>query len=309
MEIHIISGFLGSGKTTFINHYVPFLEGKIAIIENEFGSVGLDGRLIQAGDIPLREINSGCVCCSLRGNFESTIVELCQEIQPDFILIEPSGIAQLSEIIKACRNVERLVPGTIIIGRLITLVDVQSFQDYHESFGPFYADQIENAKLILLSNLDGFSDNERNKVISKLQKINRNAVLYNGDWRLLENRDLDILLRESDKVPQFETSESTKNEPGNRIFESRNFEDLLPVTEDQIRDMLDNLSQQKFGKVLRAKGIIPGISGKPYKVDYTPYQSHVVAFEDYLSPALIFIGINLSESLSQMLKDREFIPY
>ena len=101
MEIQIVSGFLGAGKTTFLNKYLPLLGGNTVVIENEFGDVGLDGELIQ-GDLPVKELYAGCICCSLALDFQKGIKELAEQFHPDRIVIEPSGVGRLTDVVKAC---------------------------------------------------------------------------------------------------------------------------------------------------------------------------------------------------------------
>ena len=148
MEVQVVSGFLGAGKTTFLNHYLPALAGKTVLIENEFGEVGLDGELIQE-DIPVREIYAGCICCSLAIDFRQGIKEIAEKFSPDQIVIEPSGVGRLSDIVKACQKAREKEGIDLTITKLIAMVDVKSFEEYREDFGDFYLDQIQHAGLIL----------------------------------------------------------------------------------------------------------------------------------------------------------------
>ena len=134
MIIQIISGFLGAGKTTFINKYISGNKDKTVIIENEFGKIGLDKKLIE-GNIPVREINSGCICCSLVADFRESIRKIINDFSPDRIIIEPSGVAQLSDILKVCNFFNREYG--IEISDKIVIVDIESFEDCLEDFGNF----------------------------------------------------------------------------------------------------------------------------------------------------------------------------
>ena len=145
MIIQIISGFLGAGKTTFINKYISGNKDKTVIIENEFGKIGLDKKLIQ-GNIPVREINSGCICCSLVSDFKESIREIINDFSPDRIIIESLGVAQLSDILKVCNFFNREY-NTEILDRIV-IVDIASFEDCLEDFGNFYVNQIENASTL-----------------------------------------------------------------------------------------------------------------------------------------------------------------
>ena len=134
MEIQVISGFLGAGKTTFLNQYLPVLKGKTVVIENEFGDVGLDGELIQE-DVPVREIYAGCICCSLALDFRKGIKELKEQFSPDQLVIEPSGVGRLSDIVQACNKAREKEGIDLTITKLITIVDIKSFEEYREDFG------------------------------------------------------------------------------------------------------------------------------------------------------------------------------
>lgn len=199
MEIQIVAGFLGAGKTTFLNKYLPLLPGKTVVIENEFGDIGIDGGLIRE-DIPVQEIYAGCICCSLALDFRKGIKEIAEKFHPDRILIEPSGVGRLSDIVKACRKAREKEQVGLRITKLITMVDITSFEEYEEGFGAFYRDQIERAGLLLLSNIDGLDSEGKKRVIGRLRELNPKAVLYCGDWRQMEEKPLlELLMKELKK--------------------------------------------------------------------------------------------------------------
>ena len=128
MEVQIVSGFLGAGKTTFLNKYLPLLKGKTVVIENEFGDVGLDGELIQ-GDIPVKELYAGCICCSLALDFQKGIKELTEQFHPDRIVIEPSGVGRLTDVVKACDRAREKEGIDLRITKLIVISDITEFED------------------------------------------------------------------------------------------------------------------------------------------------------------------------------------
>ena len=156
MEIQIVSGFLGAGKTTFLNKYLSLLGGNTVVIENEFGDVGLDGELIQ-GDLPVKELYAGCICCSLALDFQKGIKELAEQFHPDRIVIEPSGVGRLTDVVKACGRAKEKEGIDLRITKFIVILDITEFEDYIDGFGAFYLDQIQNAGLILLSHLEQVS--------------------------------------------------------------------------------------------------------------------------------------------------------
>lgn len=147
-EVYIVSGFLGAGKTTLIQKIIreAFSGRKIALIENDFGEASIDANLLRNEQFEVTEINSGCICCSLSGDFVKALSELLRAYEPEVIIIEPSGVSKLSDVEKACSEIDQ-----IKIMAKITVVDTKRFQSYYENFGAFYEDQIKNADMIILS--------------------------------------------------------------------------------------------------------------------------------------------------------------
>ena len=152
MNIQIVSGFLGSGKTTFLNRYMTCLQGRVAVIENEFGPAGLDAQLL-GEEVPVKEISAGCICCSM--DFQQGIAEVEQKYHPDYLLIEPSGVGRLSDVVKACTE------QGYSVDQLITMVDLSSYEDYAQAFGEFYLDQIRGANLLLPTCFQDLPDSKR----------------------------------------------------------------------------------------------------------------------------------------------------
>ncbi len=170
-NINIVSGFLGCGKTTFLNKVIPNMQGSNALIENEFGNIGIDGDLIHHS-LPIKEIYSGCICCTVKENFNKALEELVLDYKLDNIFIEPSGVGSLSDILKVCNRVSLNSTLNIKIRDVITIVDVDSFNDYIDNFGSFYLDQIENAQMIFLSHFENLVDSEVEEIIEKISLIN-----------------------------------------------------------------------------------------------------------------------------------------
>lgn len=189
-KIDIISGFLGAGKTTLIKKIIghSFRSEKVVIIENEFGEIGIDGGLIKDSGFEIKEINSGCICCSLVGDFERSIEEIIIEINPDRIIIEPSGVGKLSEIIKACKTDK--LRSSIQINMLLTVVDVERFNLYIENFGEFFEDQIKNGRTILLSRTQEASQEKIESVVREIQKINDRCNIVTTPWENLMIKDI-----------------------------------------------------------------------------------------------------------------------
>ena len=267
MIIQIISGFLGAGKTTFINKYISGNKGKTVIIENEFGKIGLDKKLIQ-GNIPVREINSGCICCSLVSDFRESIREIINEFSPDRIIIEPSGVAQLSDILKVCNFFNREYD-TEILDRIV-IVDIACFEDCLEDFGNFYVDQIENASIIMFSDIEEVKSNDIDRIILKMKKINPEAAIFKEDWRKITSDEIETILeearinirkaKEADTSGKIHSSEGHHHHSADNVFESVAFNNIKIFSEKDVKELKEKISDGFFGKVIRAKGIIPAES-------------------------------------------------
>lgn len=270
MEIQIISGFLGTGKTTFLNKYLPMLPGLTAVVENEFGEVGLDGTLLQ-DDIPVKELSAGCICCTLALDLAEGIVEIANKYQPDRILIEPSGIGKLSDVVGACEKVKDKID--IKITKRIVLVDACDCAAFIEDFGQFYSNQIEHANIIFLSNVADAAEDEMKEAKECIRNLNADAIIYEGDFRALDKAELLAVLKMAETIA-CSGSEGTDDievmlTPAGQLFSNITLEESDPMTEEEIQELLAGLPNEKFGYVLRAKGIVPAKGGGNWHFDYT----------------------------------------
>ncbi|CEQ29232.1 CobW/P47K family protein [[Clostridium] sordellii] len=180
IKIDVVSGFLGSGKTTLIKHMLESIENeKVVIIENEFGQIGIDGDLISKSGIDVLELQNGCICCSIKLNFRDTLLDIIEKFNPDRILIEPTGIGLLSEIISMIENLK--LKNTLSINSLITVVDGLNYFDYIDNFGDFFEDQIKNASILMISKTQLIGKDELNKVELSLKNLNKKANIINKD--------------------------------------------------------------------------------------------------------------------------------
>lgn len=178
-KIDIISGFLGAGKTTLIKKLLAeaFKGQQVVLIENEFGEIGIDGGFLEESGIEIREMNSGCICCSLVGDFGTSLKEVINTYHPDRIIIEPSGVGKLSDVIKAVKNVD--VDCEISLNSYTTVVDVNKCKMYMRNFGEFFENQLEYAKIIILSRTDTpkATDEKIEKVVEMIRGVNQDAVI------------------------------------------------------------------------------------------------------------------------------------
>ncbi|WP_432404114.1 GTP-binding protein [Wukongibacter sp. M2B1] len=293
INIDIISGFLGAGKTTFLKKVIPKLEGKIALIENEFGDIGIDGDLIN-NELPIKEIYAGCICCSVVHDFKRAIEELVSEYRPDHILIEPSGVGSLSDIIKICRKISENCDLDIKINNLITIVDLSAFDDYSENFGGFYIDQIENAHIILLSHFDGIGQKEIEKTISKIRLKNEKAIILKDEWYSYDGKKI-IEILSTIKSYEFDFKEKLLSMPANKIFSTFSVANPRIFSENQVDEILDSLKDREYGFAVRAKGILELVGNKFIYFDFTPYHQNWGYIEECKETKVAVIGCNLKK--------------
>ena len=185
LKIDIISGFLGAGKTTLIKKLLSsVLKGqKIVLIENEFGDIGIDGGFLKESGIQINEMNSGCICCSLVGDFKKALNQVYEEYAPDRIVIEPSGVGKLSDVLQAVLSAQ--LPNSEI-SSLTTVVDAKKCKMYMKNFGEFYKNQIEQAKCIVLSHTKDISDDKLEYCLDTVKSLNENAVVVTPPWDEIE---------------------------------------------------------------------------------------------------------------------------
>lgn len=295
MEIQIISGFLGTGKTTFLNKYLPLLSGLTAVVENEFGEVGLDGALLQ-DDIPVKELSAGCICCTLALDLAEGIVDIVNKYQPDRILIEPSGIGKLSDVVAACEKVKDKLD--IEVTKKIVLVDACDCEIFIEDFGQFYSNQIEYANIIFLSNVAEATEEERKGAKACIRDLNPDVIIYEGDFRELDKEELLALLGMAETIRGKEKEEADDLEimcgPIGPLFSNLTLEDADPMSEEEIQALIQGLNDEKFGYVLRAKGIVPAMDGGNWHFDYTVSKQSYEKIEENLNRVIV-IGSGLNK--------------
>ena len=181
LKIDIISGFLGAGKTTLIKKLLSsVLKGqKIVLIENEFGDIGIDGGFLKEAGVQINEMNSGCICCSLVGDFKKALNKVYEEYSPDRIVIEPSGVGKLSDVLQAVLSAE--LPNSEI-SSLTAVVDAKKCKMYMKNFGEFYKNQIEQAKCVILSHTKGIDGAKLDYCLETVKSLNPSAVIVTTDW-------------------------------------------------------------------------------------------------------------------------------
>lgn len=348
-KIDIISGFLGAGKTTFIKKLLQeAISGEqVVLIENEFGEIGIDGGFLKDSGIEIREMNSGCICCSLVGDFGKSLSEVLTKYKPDRIIIEPSGVGKLSDVMKAVIDVSADMD--VALNSAVTIVDAAKCKMYMKNFGEFFNNQIENAGTVVLSRTDITDTAKIQKDVEMIREKNPKAAIVTtplaelGGSQLLEiieKRDtmLDDLLEEVRESHHHHDDdecccghdhdhehhhhhddddeccchehhhhhhdhdedgdhEHEHHHHADEVFTSWGMETIVPVTKDQLEDILKRLAETKeFGDVLRAKGMLPTENpGEWLYFDLVPEQYEIRDGKPDYTGKVCVIGASLKE--------------
>ena len=372
-KIDIFSGFLGAGKTTLIKKLIQeaYKGERIVLIENEFGEIGIDGGFMKDAGIEVNEMNSGCICCSLVGDFGKALEKVLSEYAPDRILIEPSGVGKLSDVIKAVKNIEAKEAE---LNAFTTVVDANKCKMYMKNFGEFFNDQIENASSIILSHTDSASDEKTEKAVELIREHNKDAVIIATPWDKVTGKEiLSAMERENTLEAELKKLEESHHHHDEHcdchehhhhdehcdchehhhhdehcdchehhhhdehcdchehhhhnehcdchehhhhdehcdchehhhdhhhhhaddVFTSWGTETTKKYTKEQIKSALNELSDfEKFGTVLRAKGIVECECGKWLHFDYVPGEPDVREGSAAVIGRICVIGSKINE--------------
>ncbi len=315
-KVDIISGFLGAGKTTLIK---KILEEKLqrenlVIIENEFGEIGIDGSILKKSNVEVKEINSGCICCTLAGDFEKALKEVVRKYKPDRIIIEPSGVGKLSDIIKACSTPQ--LKGLLKINMIITVVDVLKYQVYLDNFGEFFENQIKNAKTIILSRTQKVDSKKIESVVNSIRNINSKLNIITTAWESI-NTDIIMAVAEQDELLSLEQQIKrtnkvvikenkhhkgckcgcNQNHNADEIFQVWSVETPKIYKEEEVREILNVMENNKsYGFILRGKGILQVDKDKWIQFDYVPGEIEVKNTSADYTGRLCIIGRDLNKN-------------
>jgi G3E family GTPase len=335
IKVDIISGFLGAGKTTLIKHLINTVyEGQnIVLIENEFGEIGIDGGFLKEAGISIREMNSGCICCSLVGDFSKSLSEVVNTYKPDRIIIEPSGVGKLSDVIKAVLDVKEELDLSIEYKAVV--IDVTKCRMYLKNFGEFYINQIENASSIFFSRTDIAKETKIEEIIEMIRKHNATASLITTPCEdlstdiiieALENKNTlnDLLDEEEDEEEgcscghdhdhdhhhhDHEEGCSCGHDHGHDhnhhhaedVFTSWGMETAVSYSKDTLKEIFDRFEKETKGAILRSKGIVKASDSEEWiYFDYVPGQFDIrYGKPDYIGKVCV-IASNFTE---EELKD------
>ena len=322
-KIDIISGFLGAGKTTLIKKLVAdaFQGEKLVIIENEFGEIGIDGGFLKESGIQITEMNSGCICCSLVGDFGNALKDVLEKYSLDRVIIEPSGVGKLSDVIKAVKN----IGDDVKINSTATVVDASKCKMYMKNYGEFYNNQIESAGTIILSRTQNVSEEKLAKVLTMIKEKNDEASVITTPWDQIDGKKI---LDAMEKVNTLEKEllEEHHHHDGecggghehhhhdhdeecgcghhhehghhhaDDVFTSWGVETAHKFTEEELKDIVSKLASDKsFGDVLRAKGIVASDEGEWFHFDLVPEETELRRGAADYTGRICVIGSNLNE--------------
>lgn len=299
IKVDVVSGFLGSGKTTLIKKLLKEYENeKVILIENEFGEIGIDGDIIEREGFEVFEISSGCICCIMKKDFVDVLKRVIVEFNPERIVIEPTGLSILSEIIEVLNSED--LKKACSINSLITVIDAVNYLEQSEAFGEFFEDQIVNAEKLILSKTQMVDENTLKETIKSLKDFNPGAEIIVSPWKNLNSSELKELLSENFKG-EFKDLFYTDFKPcSENQFQTMGIETTYRFTDDELNEILNKLKDEEYGEVLRAKGFLKGRGGY-FEFSYTNGQ---YLLEEKLSKAsgkLCVIGRNLEKEKIKVL--------
>ena len=359
-KIDIFSGFLGAGKTTLIKKLIKeaFAGEQIVLIENEFGEIGIDGGFMREAGIQVNELNSGCICCSLVGDFREALKKVVETYHPDRILIEPSGVGKLSDVTRAVEGVAEDLP--VILNSFVTVADVNKVKMYMKNFGEFYDDQVSHASCIILSRTGNASEEKVAAAVAMLAEKNPTATIVTTDWTVLTGAQIvSVMDGKRDLVAELLTEARAANvahadedehehhhhhhhdedddedehehhhhdhdgecgcghdhdhehhhhhdgecgcghdhhhHHADEVFTSWGRETIKKFTREGLEKILEALSESdKYGIILRAKGMLPAEDGTWIYFDMVPEETEIREGAPEYTGRLCVIGSKLDE--------------
>ena len=335
-KIDIFSGFLGAGKTTLIKKLLKeaLHDTKVVLIENEFGEIGIDGGFLKESGIEIKEMNSGCICCSLVGDFGTSLKEVLSTYAPERILIEPSGVGKLSDVVKAVDDVAKDMD--VQVNSAVAVVDATKCKMYIKNFGEFFCNQIACAGTIILSRTQNMSEDKLKTCIDMIREYNKEATIITTPWEALQGEDILKTIEGADKLEDMiqallaeehdhehehhhhdDEDECCHHEHhhdhgpdctcgchdhdhhhhhhADEVFTSWGEETAKKFTTDEIKEKLHALEDGSYGMILRAKGMVPAEDGTWIYFDYVPGESDIRSGAAQVTGKLCVIGSKIDE--------------
>ena len=286
MKILLVSGFLGAGKTTFIKEMAKNINLEFVVLENEYADIGIDGDFLDEKNLNVWEMSEGCICCSMKGDFKSSIKRIYSEINPEYLIIEPTGLGMLSSIVENIREIDN---NDIEILNPLTLIDVTSFNEYLETFNNFFIDNLKNTGKVILTKLENYNPFDIENIKDKILKINSDLEIITNDYRTFPKEWFGEILNKNIDNKIIDKNFSLKTHINLRTFSKEN---VNLKTMDELGLFLNRLVNGDFGKIYRAKGIvkIDGYWGK-FNLVYKNFEMEPIT--DAKGTKIVIIGNNL----------------
>ena len=286
MKILLVSGFLGAGKTTFIKELAKDINLEFVVLENEYADIGVDKDFLDEKNLNVWEMSEGCICCSMKGDFKSSIKKIYSEINPEYLVVEPTGIGMLSSIIE---NIREINNNDIEILSPLTLIDITSFNEYLETFNNFFIDNLKNTGKVMLTKLENSNHFEIYNIKNDILRINNNLEIITTDYRNFPKEWFANLLNKSIDNKVIDKNFSLKKHINLKTFSKEN---VNLKTMDELGLFLNKLVNGDFGKIYRAKGIvkIDGYWGK-FNLVYKNFEMEPIT--DAKETKIVIIGNNL----------------
>ena len=286
MKILLVSGFLGAGKTTFIKEMAKNINLEFVVLENEYADIGIDGDFLDEKNLNVWEMSEGCICCSMKGDFKSSIKRIYSEINPEYLIIEPTGVGMLSSIVENIREIDN---NDIEILNPLTLIDVTSFNEYLETFNNFFIDNLKNTGKVILTKLENYNPFDIENIKDEILKINSDLEIITNDYRTFPKEWFGEILNKNIDNKIIDKNFSLKTHINLRTFSKEN---VNLKTMDELGLLLNRLINGDFGKIYRAKGIVKvdGYWGK-FNLVYKNFEMEPVT--DAKGTKIVVIGNNL----------------
>ena len=324
-KIDIISGFLGAGKTTFIKKMLEevFSGEKVVLVENEYGEVGIDGGFLKDSGIEIKELNSGCICCSLVGDFNRSLNEVIETYHPDRILIEPSGVGKLSDVMSSVKDMEK--NHDVKLNALVTVANAMKATKQMKAFGEFFNNQIENATTVVLSRTQNMKEEKLELCVKEIQKLNPKAAIITTPWDSISGEQILKVIEQQDSLMQEMMKEYEEHHHdhehehhhdgecgcgcghdhdhehhhhhhADEVFTSWGRETIKTYSREDISRILKTLEEDgTYGTVLRAKGMVAGADGEWIYFDMVPQEHEVRSGAAEYTGRICVIGSRLEE--------------
>ena len=328
-KIDIISGFLGAGKTTFIKKMLEevFSGEKVVLVENEYGEVGIDGGFLKDSGIEIKELNSGCICCSLVGDFNRSLNEVIETYHPDRILIEPSGVGKLSDVMSSVKDMEK--DHDVKLNALVTVANAMKATKQMKAFGEFFNNQIENATTVVLSRTQNMKEEKLELCVKEIQKLNPKAAIITTPWDSISGEQILKVIEQQDSLMQEMMKEYEEHHhdhehehhhdhdhehehhhdhdhehehehhhdhDADEVFISWGKETPHKYTKEKIESILKTFCDtDDYGTILRAKGMVPAEDGTWIYFDMVPGEYELRDGEPDYTGRLCVIGTDIDE--------------